>query len=143
MTTPHAINVAALKEGDEMPPFTTPELGRTHFVRYAGASGDFNPLHHDDEFAKARGMNSVIGHGMLTAGILGQAIARWAGLIMVRKYAVRFSTQVLPKDVLTCGAKVTKTYQEGGLPRADLECWVKNQKGETALTGTATIGPHQ
>ncbi|HXC41277.1 MAG TPA: MaoC/PaaZ C-terminal domain-containing protein [Burkholderiales bacterium] len=142
MTTPHSIDMSKLKAGDEMPAFTTPALGRTNFVRYAGASGDFNPLHHDDEFAKARGMNNVIGHGMLTAGLLGQAIARWAGLIMVRKYAVRFSSQVQPGDTLTCGAKVTKVYADGNLPRADLECWVKNQKGDTMMTGTSTIGPH-
>ena len=132
-----------LKEGEEMPAFVTPELTRTHFVRYAGASGDFNPLHHDDGFAQERKMPSVIGHGMLTAGILAQSIARWVGQINVRRFKSRFTSSVYPKDVLTCGAKVVKVYEENGLARADLECWVKNQKGETVLDGSATVGPHQ
>lgn len=136
------IETLNMRAGDEMPVFTTPELGLTHFVRYAGASGDFNPLHHDDEFAKARGNPSVFGHGMLTAGILAQAIARWAGPTLVRAYRVRFSKQVWRKDILSCGAKVLKIYEENGLARADLECWVKNQNGETVLTGSATVGPH-
>ena len=142
-TTTAGIDIKTLKVGDEMPAFTTPELGVTHFVKYAGASGDYNPLHHDPEFAKARGMDGIIGHGMLTAGILGQAIARWAGPINVRRFGARFSKPVLPKDVLTCGAKVTKVYDDKGLPRADLDCWVKTAKGDTVLTGSATIGPHQ
>ena len=132
-----------LKEGEEMPAFVTPELTRTHFVRYAGASGDFNPLHHDDGFAQERKMPSVIGHGMLTAGILAQSIARWVGQINVRRFKSRFTSSVYPKDVLTCGAKVVKVYEDKGLARADLECWVKNQKGETVLDGSATVGPHQ
>ena len=69
-TTTAGIDIKALKVGDEMPAFTTPELGVTHFVKYAGASGDYNPLHHDPEFAKARGMDGIIGHGMLTAGYI-------------------------------------------------------------------------
>ena len=138
-----AATMPKLKEGDEMPAFNTPELTRTHFVRYAGTSGDFNPLHHDDEFAVARKMPSVIGHGMLTAGILAQSITRWVGPINVRRFKARFSSSVYPKDVLTCGAKVTKVYEENGLSRADLDCWVKNQKGETVLEGSAVVGPHQ
>ena len=137
------INIKSLKVGDEMPAFVSPELGVTHFVKYAGASGDFNPLHHDPEFATARGMDGIIGHGMLTAGILGQVIARWAGPINVRRFGARFSKPVLPKDVLTCGAKVAKVYEDKGLPRADLDCTVQNARGDTVLTGSATIGPHQ
>jgi acyl dehydratase len=128
--------------GDEMPSFTTPELTRSHFVRYAGASGDFNPMHHDDEFAQAKGSPSVFGQGMLAAGILGQAVARWVGPALVRRFGVRFSAQVWPRDVLTCAAKVVAVYADNGLARADLECWVRNQKGDTVLTGTATVGPH-
>ena len=69
------LNIGALKAGDEMPAFTTPELTRTHFVRYAGASGDFNPLHVDEEYAKTTPFGARVAHGPLTlalcAGPLG------------------------------------------------------------------------
>ena len=61
----------------------------------------------------------------------------------VRRFGARFSKPVLPKDVLTCGAKVTKVYDDKGLARADLDCWVKTAKGDTVLTGSATVGPHK
>src|SRR2546421_8351790 len=99
MTTASAhVDIAILEEGDEAPPFVLPALTRTHFVRYAGASGDFNPLHHDDEFARARKNPSVFGHGMFTAGVLGQWLARWAGPTMIRAYRVRFVERVWPGD---------------------------------------------
>ena len=91
------VDIKSLKVGDEMPAFVTPELGVTHFVKYAGASGDFNPLHHDDTFAKARGMDGIIGHGMLTAGILGQAIARWPDRSMCAATARAFPSRCCRK----------------------------------------------
>jgi acyl dehydratase len=128
--------------GDSMPEFVTPAMSRTHFVRYAGASGDFNPMHHDDVFAKAKGSPQVFGQGMLTAGILGQAIARWVGPCAIRSFRTRFSGQVWPGDVLTCGSKVVRVYDEGELLRVELECWVKNQSNRIVLNGAAVVGPY-
>ena len=59
----------------------------------------------------------------------------------IRAYRVRFVERVWPGDVLTCGARVVKRYQEGGRELADVECWVTNQDGKTNMTGSATIGP--
>lgn len=79
-------------------------LTRTDIVRYAGAGGDFNPLHHDEVFAKAAGFESVIAHGLLTAGIAGSILAEAVGPLRLRRYAVRYTGQVRPGDTLTITA---------------------------------------
>jgi acyl dehydratase len=109
------------------------------FVRYAGASGDFNPIHHDEEFAKSAGYPTVFGHGMLTAGILSKYVTDLAGVGNVRLFRVRFATQVWPGDRLTCAGHVAKKYHEGDEHRVDLELTVVNQEGETAVQGFATV----
>lgn len=75
-------------------------MTRTDFVRYAGASGDFNPIHHDDGFATAAGYPSVFGHGLLTAGLLSTFVVEWLGRAALRRFAVRYRDQVWPGDVL-------------------------------------------
>jgi peroxisomal enoyl-CoA hydratase 2 len=129
-----------LSVGDEAPPLVVEDLSRTHFVRYAGASGDFNPMHHDDTTATSVGNPSVFGHGMLTAGLMARVLKDWFGPDALRRYQVRFSKQVWPGETLTCTAKVTglRDSEEGGIGLVDVECQVVNQDGEVKLTGTAT-----
>ena len=129
-----------LSVGDEAPPLVVEGLSRTHFVRYAGASGDFNPMHHDDTIATSVGNPSVFGHGMLTAGLMARVLKDWFGPDALRRYQVRFSKQVWPGETLTCTAKVTgiRDAEESGIGLVDVECQVVNQDGEAKLTGTAT-----
>jgi acyl dehydratase len=129
-----------LSVGDEAPPLVVVELSRTHFVRYAGASGDFNPMHHDDTIATSVGNPSVFGHGMLTAGLMARVLKDWFGADALRRYQVRFSKQVWPGETLTCTAKVTglRDGEESGVGLVDVECQVVNQDGEAKLTGAAT-----
>jgi acyl dehydratase len=115
-----------------------PALSRTMFVKYAGASGDFNPMHHDDTIAQQVGNPSVFGHGMLTMGLAARVVKDWFGPESIRRFQVRFSKQVWPGDVLTCVATVTGTRDEGGVQLADLDLTVTNQNGDKAITGTAT-----
>ena len=84
-----------------------PALTRTMFVRYAGASGDFNPMHHDDTIAAQVGNPSVFGHGMLSMGLAARVVKDWFGPEAMRVLKVRFAKQVWPGDVLTCVAIVT------------------------------------
>jgi acyl dehydratase len=125
-----------LKEGDEAPEFST-ELTRTDLVQYAGASGDFNPMHHDEVSAQASGLPSVFGHGMYTAGILAKAITDYVGVGSLRLYKIRFTKQTWPGEQLTTHVKVERKYDEGGEHRVDLECSVTNADGEAKLTGVA------
>jgi peroxisomal enoyl-CoA hydratase 2 len=129
-----------LSVGAEAPPLVLENISRTHFVRYAGASGDFNPMHHDDTVATSIGNPSVFGHGMLTAGLMARVLKDWFGPAALRRFQVRFSKQVWPGETLTCTATVTglRDAEESGVGLADVECQVVNQEGEAKLTGTAT-----
>ncbi|MGH9015744.1 MAG: MaoC/PaaZ C-terminal domain-containing protein [Acidimicrobiia bacterium] len=127
-----------LSVGDEAPPLVVENLTRTHFVRYAGASGDFNPMHHDDTVATSVGNPSVFGHGMLTAGYMARVVKDWLGPEALRRYQVRFSKQVWPGETLTCTATITGLRDDDGESVADLELAVANGDGESKLTGSAT-----
>jgi acyl dehydratase len=113
-------------------------LTRTMFVRYAGASGDFNPMHHDDTIAAQVGNPSVFGHGMLSMGLAARVVKDWFGPEAIRVLKVRFAKQVWPGDVLTCVATVTGTREENGETLVDLDLAVTNQNGDRAITGSAT-----
>jgi acyl dehydratase len=128
-----------LQVGDSAPPLVVDNVSRTHFVRYAGASGDFNPMHHDDTVAQKAGQPSVFGHGMLTAGWLARVVKDWFGPTAIRTFKVRFAKQVWPGDTLTCSATVTALREEGGAALADLDCQVVNQDGDACVTGSATV----
>jgi acyl dehydratase len=123
-------------EGDEAPEFSH-TLTRTDLVMYAGASGDFNPMHTDEVSAQSSGLPSVFGHGMFTAGILAKAITDYVGVGNLRNYKVRFTKQTWPGEVLTTHVTVAKRYAEGHEQRVDLECSVTNEAGESKLTGVA------
>jgi acyl dehydratase len=115
-------------------------LTRTDFVRYQGASGDFNPIHHDEEFAASSGYPTVFSVGMLQAGILGGYCTDWLGAENVRRFAVQFREQVWPGDRLECAATVVRRYEEDGERRVDLDVLViRTESGGTAVQGTATF----
>ncbi|HYR95080.1 MAG TPA: MaoC/PaaZ C-terminal domain-containing protein [Candidatus Binatus sp.] len=125
-----------VREGAEVPPFVVERLARMDLVRYAGASGDFNPIHTDEEFARSAGIPSVFGHGMLTAAFVGKAVTDYVGAENLRRFKVRFATRVWPGDTITCKGKVTKKYEHDGEKRIDGEVVALNQKGELAVTGS-------
>jgi len=124
------------KVGDLIPPFVVEGVTRPDFVRYAGASGDFVPLHYDQAFVEAAGIPTVFAQGMFTAGLLSKALTDYAGVGQVRRFKVRFATRVWPGDVLTCRGKVTNKTEKNGekIIEGDLE--VVNQKGESAIKGS-------
>ncbi len=138
MTEPK-LCVSDLSPGD-VAPEVSHALTRTDLVMYAGASGDFNPMHTDEVQAKAAGLPSVFGHGMFTAGLLGKAITDYVGVGNLRTYKIRFTKQTWPGEVLTTHVTVARTYEEGSEARVDLECTVTNQDGETKLSGVAVAG---
>jgi acyl dehydratase len=127
-----------VKVGDSAPPLVIENLTRTNFVRYAGASGDFNPMHHDDTMATKAGNPSVFGHGMLTAGYLGRYLKDWFGPTALRTFSMRFSKQIWPGDTLTCAGTVTAVREENGETLVDVDCTVTTQNGDTAIVGNAT-----
>ena len=136
MTSPGAV-FDRLQEGDELDGLTIGPITRTHIVRYAGASGDFNPLHHDDEYARSLGNPSIFAMGMFPAGVLATALTRWLGPGRVRRFSVRFRSQVWPGDRLTFGGIVERKALQKGEGVIVCALRVVNQAGEDVITGEA------
>lgn len=119
-------------------PRTFGPLTRAMFVRYAGASGDFNPIHYDEEYARGAGFPSVFSQGMHQAALLSTYATDWLGAENVRRFHVRFREQVWPGDVLTCAGRVTGVQPQtagGALVTVELTC--TRQTGGVAIAGSA------
>jgi len=125
--------------GDELPPLAKGPIQQIQLTRYAGASGDFNPIHQDDEFARAAGMGSVFAHGMLSMGFVAQVLTDWAGAGRVTKLGVRFAGLVRLKDVVTCRGRVVGKSSKDDHHLVELEAWAENQRGEKVVSGRATV----
>lgn len=129
-----ALSAAKLKVGDVHTARLVEDLKRTQIVQYAGASGDYNPLHTDEIFTtKVAGYPSVFAHGMLTMGMTGKMLTDYVGDARLTKYGVRFTSQVWPGDTLDATATVTEVG--GGLVKFDVS--TKNQDGVEVLSGYA------
>jgi len=125
--------------GDDLPALVKGPIRQIQLTRYAGASGDFNPIHQDDEFAKAAGMGGVFAHGMLSMGFVAQAVTDWAGAGSVRKIGVRFTALVRLKDTVTCKGRVLAKSSKDDVHTVEVEIWAETQKGEKVVTGKATV----
>lgn len=140
MTTTATDIWTSVKEGDEFE-FKIEDLNRTHFVRYAGGGGDFNPIHHDQTFAEHAGLPTVFGMGMFTAGVLSRVPAEWFGPETVKRYAVRFTSRAWPGDTVTCKGIITSVRDEDGVPHVDMDLSAINQKDEVLIRAEATVRP--
>jgi acyl dehydratase len=123
-------------EGDTAPEVRH-ELTRTDLVMYAGAAGDFNPMHHDEVQAQAAGLPSVFGHGMYTMGLLGKALTDYVGVGNLERYRVRFTRQTWPGETLRTEVTVARKFDEDGKHKVALDCAVVNEHGEQKIQGTA------
>jgi acyl dehydratase len=128
-----------LEVGSERTETVVEKVDRAMFVRYAGASGDFNPIHWNEDFAKSAGYPGVFAQGMFTAGVLGTFVTNWLGEDAVRRFRTRFVGQVWPGEAIICSGKVTKVYEADGETRADLDLEVTNADGERKIDGDATV----
>jgi len=134
-----SVSAASLKVGDSRELQLVDDLTRTQIVMYAGASGDYNPLHSDEKFAReVAGYPGIFAHGMLTMGMTGRVVTDWFDVARVTKYGVRFVRQVWPGDTLTATAVVDAVREDDGAHYADVSITTVNQDGTTVLTGTAT-----
>ena len=124
----------AIRVGDELPAVAKAPVDRVQLARYAGASGDFNPMHVDEVYARGMGMPSVFAPGMLVMGFLGQLVSDWARGAQLRRYGVRFIKMVWPGDTVVCKGRVTDRYGENGRYFAEIDLWAENQKGELVMT---------
>ena len=114
------------------------DLKRTQIVQYAGASGDYNPLHTDEIYAtKVARYPSVFAHGMLTMGLTGQAIAGLVGAESLLRFGVRFTAQVWPGDTLTVRSSVVRVGDGDGGPVAEFSVSTVTASGTEVVSGYA------
>jgi acyl dehydratase len=123
--------------GDEIPVLVKKPVSKVQLVRYAGASGDFNPLHTDPEAGKAAGIGQIA-HGMLIMGFVAEAVTNWVPKKYLRKFSVRFAGMTRPDDVITVTGRVTEKNQDSGTNVVKGEVLAKNQKDETVIAGSFT-----
>lgn len=126
------LTVPAMNVGDELPPLTR-AVTQEQIKEYAEASGDFNPIHVDPDFATSVGLPGAIAHGLFEMGILAGAITRWRGdPSALRSLEVRFSKPLVAGDAITCSGRVVAVDGERGLATLDVEA--TSSRGERVLT---------
>ena len=134
-----ALSASNLNVGDSHEEIVVDDLTRTQLVMYAGASGDYNPLHTDEVYTKeVAGYPTVFAHGMLTMGLTGKMLTNYVGDGRLTKFGVRFTNQVWPGDTLTASAVVTQIHETTKALFVDLDVKTLNQKGETVVSGYAS-----
>lgn len=129
-----ALKASELNIGDTYSETVAEDLKRTQIVMYAGASGDYNPVHTDEPFAtKVAGYPTVFAHGMLTMGLTGRMLTNYVGDGRLTEFGVRFTSQVFPGDTLQSTATVESL--EDGL--VNLSVSTTNQNGVEVAKGNA------
>lgn len=123
----------------EIPPLvkqpTTKQL-----VMWAGASGDYNPVHYDKDYAQARGLQGVIVQGALIGAFLGQLMTDWIGQEGVLQNLVcNYKGMNFPGESVTCKGTVSRKYEENGRHCVECSIWAENPKGEKTVTGKAVV----
>ena len=125
--------------GDEVTPLVKQPTTR-QLVMWAGASGDYNPIHYDKDFAQSQGLPGVIVHGALAGSFLCQLITDWIGEKgVISKLNCSYRGMNLPGDTLTCRGKVTNKRVVDDKCYLECESWVENPKGEKTVTGRAVV----
>ena len=133
------LSKANLSVGDQHSEQVVDNLTRTQIIQYAGASGDYNPLHTDEIFTtQIAGYPTVFAHGMLSMGLTGKMLTNYVGDGRLTKYGVRFVAQVWPGDTLTATATVEDIREEDGVNLVDLAVSTVNQDGNEVVKGSAT-----
>ncbi len=113
---------------------------RLDLVKYAGASGDFNPIHTIEEFAQSAGLSGVIAHGMLSMAYVGQMITDFAGLDAdLIDFGVRFRAMVRPGDQVICEGTVAKVEEQADGEYVYLQVTAQTQEGQLVIKGNATL----
>ena len=128
--------------GQELPIMVKPPITQHQLNRYAEASGDFNPIHLNEEAARRVGLDSVIAHGMLSMAFLGQYISLLIASdpqALITNLKVRYMGMVRLGDTLTCCGVVKNSASSDRHTTIAIECWAQNQRGEKVTVGQADV----
>src|SRR5947209_11431565 len=130
--------------GDTLAKLVKPPVTHLQLVRYAGASGDFNPLHTDPKVGEMIGTGGIIAHGMLIMGFVGELLSDYVGPHALRKFNVRFRGMTRLGDEITCSGTITEKYEADGEARIAGKVQAVDQNGEVKVAGTFVAAlPHR
>ncbi|HEU5382354.1 MAG TPA: MaoC/PaaZ C-terminal domain-containing protein [Ktedonobacteraceae bacterium] len=143
-TVPAKVYFEDVQVGDDIPKLVTAPVTHLQLVRYAGASGDFNPLHTDPRIGEMIGVGGIIAHGMLIMGFVGQMLSDYVGPQALKKFGVRFKGMTHLNDEITCTGTITEKYEENGEGRVAGKVQAVDQNGDVKVTGTFVAAlPHR
>jgi acyl dehydratase len=129
--------------GQQLTPLVKPPITQEQLRRYSEASGDYNPIHLNEQAAQQVGLDGVIAHGMLSMAFLGQFVnLQIAGIpgARIEQLKVRFLNMVRLGDTLTCQGVVKTQMTNGDLSQSiAIECWAQNQNGDKVTSGESVI----
>lgn len=123
--------------GDESQELKVENITRTMIVKFAGASGDFNPIHHDEEFAKNAGLPSIFAMGMMNAGFISGLLQDWMGIENISNYKIQFRDRVWPGDSVTCKGQVVEKDAFSKMVKVDL--LMVNQHEKPVIKSSACV----
>ena len=132
-------SLSSLRDNELPEPWTFGPLTRTDFVRYQGASGDMNPVHHDEGFAKDAGYQAPLAVGMFAAGAMNSYATNWLGAPNVRRTRMRWKAPAFPGYRLTVSATIAKLYRENDEDKVDIELTVVDHTGALSVQGWMTF----
>ena len=125
-----------LQVGDAIPPLVKPPITHLQLVRYAGASGDFYPVHTDPKVGERIGTGGIIAPGLLIMGFVGQLLSDFVGPTALQSFAMRFTGMTYLDDVITCTGTITDKYEADGEGRIAGQVQAADQTGHVKATGT-------
>jgi len=134
-------NLEQASEGDLLPTINLEAIAHMDLVRYAGASGDFNPIHTDPKKAVEFGLDGTIAHGMYIMGLLSRVVTNVASPTQIKSYGVKFRGMTTPGEQLVLGGKVKKIKDIEGTKAIILSVDAKNSEGEVKVSGEAVCTP--
>lgn len=129
----------SINVGDQLPTLTKGPIEQIQLIRYAGASGDFNPIHTIPDAAKKAGLDGTIVHGMLVMGMLGQMISSWAGVKNIVKYGVSFKAMTKPGDTVIAKGEVKRKYEKDGKRLINCSVRIEDQNDEVKVDGKIVV----
>jgi len=128
-----------IEVGEEITPLVKQPTTR-QLVMWAGASGDYNPIHYDKDHAQSRGLGGVIVHGQLVYSFLGQLMTDWAGEGgNLRRLNCSYRGMNFPGEEITCRGKVTRKYVENGEQLVECNVWAENAQRDKTVLGRGVV----
>lgn len=134
-----SLDISKLNVGDIIPEIKFDEITQVQLIKYAGAAGDFNPIHTVPSYAIEAGLDGTIAHGMLIMGMLGKLVSDWSGIKDVVKYGVSFKSKTVPGDVLVAKGEIKKITPTDDYNLVDCKVFIEDTNGDVKVEGKITI----